>query len=181
MANRNQGTYNLIGALGMIVLLSMLAFAPTMAGFFQQQYRSQRQNTLRQDRFKATAIQINLSKIAVSGCYFPKDHELVIDGLRYDVVSVQQQGSQVIFNAVPDLKETHLCAWMSGNFPDFSVIGKQSIRFTLSDYLPNPNYWHISPPTNAIRRSPFMDVEVRLLAGFERMFSPPPDWHKRLS
>ena len=128
---------------------------------------------------KVSPVQIVLAKSSVENCFFSKENELIFEGLRYDVVSIRQEGNQFIFNAVPDLKETQICAWVSENLQPSSASMEQKMSFSMLDYLPNPQILSLLVQKPSADRSIFFEAKAEKLAGFEWVYAPPPDF-KRL-
>lgn len=176
MKPRNQGIQRTASVLGMIALLALVALAPMVGGFVQRQHRSQRQNSLRRERQHLSAVRIVLPESKAKTCLIPKKNELELDGLRYDVVSCEQVGSNLIFSAVPDIRETRIGAFtlQSILFPGKDG-GAKTKMASLFYFLPGfqglaqmPELWKRS-------KTAFSNVPVVLLPGFIWKYSPPPE------
>lgn len=159
------------GALGMILLLALAALAPMAGGWVQWVHRANRQSALQRGESEYTAVRIVVPVKALSEAYLSPEKELIWNGLRYDVLSLHTEGDQVVFQAVPDIKETRLCAWMAGK-----TVSMESVqRLVWLEYLPHPPELLLKLPHLTGGRSAFGPGKAVRLAGFESIFSPPPD------
>ena len=169
-----------LGALGMLLLLAFSAFAPMAGGLLLKHHRAQRQIALRRGRTDLAPIRIVLAEQALGNAYFPEKNELELEGLRYDVVSYKKEGNCFIFNAIPDIKETHIRAvtFRSILYPAGPAI--QKAGFEALNYLYYsevlPSFLTFECFTPAVFHAP----KALKLAGFDWLFSPPPDWDQVL-
>lgn len=163
------------GIWSMVVLLLLMAFAPTYNGLRQRSHRTARHLALRRGKLDLPTVQLVLSKTEALNSYLPLESELILHGLHYDVLSVNPRGNVLVFNAVPDLKENRLCALSSASGPFSHAMIGQCPRMVQPDFLPDLQDWSdgclgwFSPKTD------FGPQNNRLLEGFEWLFSPPPD------
>jgi hypothetical protein len=169
--SRIHTSLQIAGALGMILLLALAALAPMAGGWVQWVHRANRQSALRRGKSEFPAVRIVVPAKALSEAYLFPEKELIWNGLRYDVLSLHTEGELVVFQAVPDIKETRLCAWMAGKTTSMESVQ----RLVWLEYLPHPPELFPKSPLLAQTRSAFGPGKAGCLAGFESIFSPPPD------
>lgn len=181
MKNCIHRTFQNAAALGMIMLLALATLAPMAGGWVQWVHRTNRQGALRRGKSEFPAVRIVVPIKALTEAFLSHEKELIWNGLRYDVLSLHTEGDQVVFQAVPDIKETRLCAWMAGP-PRSAPASIGSVqRLVWLEYLPHMPELLPDSPLPESARSVFGPGNGGCLAGFISIFSPPPNSVFRMS
>ena len=107
------------------------------------------------------------------------------NGLLYDLKSLEVQGDSVRIVALPDAQEQWLLAGFQRFFgantnrsPTANPLARLLVQLLAQPFLPADHAWILSPPAVLDFFRPDYRYERQPLAGFARIFSPPPDLYR---